>query len=207
MRLYSTLRTETTKVTFPTPSYPCHSFLPALKAYVIMNASINKPCNSLSKKPEYKSEESSLDNGKHGSTEAPHTLMEGRPSKCNEKGVYSESEEYGPYQEQEGSPRELPLTIVPGKESSAKESGNEDRKSSNRSAQSLEQAKDQIGSPATAPELQPSRPQTLPLLIIGISLSVFLVSLDRTIITTVGPPLRVYSTGRCPPDEARRSLT
>ena len=69
--------------------------------------------------------------------------------------------------------------------SSAKEAGGEDRNISDKSPRSLEQDKDQPKSALDSSKPEPNRTQALPFVIIGISLSVFLVSLDRTIITTV----------------------
>ncbi|KAG7007522.1 efflux pump aflT [Physcia stellaris] len=149
-----------------------------------MNDSISKLRASLAEEPTYKDEESRPDNGEYR-VNVPQKQIEGRHWMGKEKGVNCERETSEAHQEQGHSPP--PALALNKVSSSAKESGHEERNSSDRSPESLEQVKDQQSSPTNAAELQPSHPQILPLLIIGLSLSVFLVSLDRTITTTAIP--------------------
>lgn len=136
-------------------------------------------------KPKLKDEESELREAVCGTTDVTHTQVEEGPLRDNDQCVNFESRNPEHDRERADSVRNtLPPLTQPKESSSTKEMGHIDSKSSNGNPQSSEQEKAQPGSAADA-STRP-RPLALSLLVIGISLSVFLVSLDRTIITTVG---------------------
>ena len=171
--------------------------------------------------PKDKDEESEARGEGYEATDVPHTQVEEGSSKGNDQRVESDSRGSKQDQEQADSVTDIllddPVSTAPriggsiahgpdsateaphtlSKESSPKEVGHADCKSSG-TPQGSEQEKDQPGSAADASTPQYPGPLALSILVVGISLSVSLVSLDRTIITTVRLP-GDHSTGnyRC----------
>ena len=137
-----------------------------------------------------KNVESNSRGEEHRPTAVPHTRIGEEASRDNEQRVDSEMQNPERCQEQEHNARGTPLPpVLPRGSHSGIEVGDEDPKHSNESPRSLEQGQDPTEKALDSSKPSPYRPQSLPIVIIGISLSVFLVSLDRTIITTVGFPI------------------
>ncbi|KAL8792911.1 MAG: hypothetical protein Q9195_004488 [Heterodermia aff. obscurata] len=129
----------------------------------------------------YKNVESNFRDEEYRLMDVPYTQIGEKPSTCNEQPVDSKVRDRERYQEREHSTRE---TLEPP---TAMEVRDEGRILSNKSPPSLEHEKDQSESTLDISKLSPECPKAMPFVIIGISLSVFLVSLDRTIITTAIP--------------------
>ena len=149
-----------------------------------MTASASKSCKSLTAKLKLKNEESESREEGYRTDRCDASQVEERPSRDNDQRVSSGSRHPKHDRELADSVgNTLPPLILSEEFSSTKEVGRVNSKSSNGYPQTSEQEKAQQGSEADAPT--GLRPLALSLLIVGISLSVFLVSLDRTIITTV----------------------
>lgn len=158
-----------------------------------MTASIFRSRKSIAPGPPYKDGEiNSRDEG-YRATDGPHTQTGEKDSRDDEKRIGSEVRNPEQYQEREHGAREARLpSKLPREPSSAKEVGIEDRKYSDKSPPSVEQDKDQLERALDSSNISPKRPQALAFIIVGISLSVFLVSLDRTIVTTVRFSIRLH---------------
>ena len=175
------------KPTFSTTSYSLRSFLLGPQALAIMTVSIFKSQKPMTAGQQDQNVENISGEEEYRPTDIPHTRIGKEASRNNEQRVDSEMKNPGRYQEQEPNARETPLPpVLPRGSPSEKWVGDENPKNSNESPRSLEQGKDSPQKASNSSKPSPNRRQALPFVIIGLSLSVFLVSLDRTIITTVG---------------------